>query len=83
MGILEAELTKAYEDVSTETNEKKIDYLMKQIGKLQQKLEYYEVYNAENILLRIVDGMNIDSNLLDNISFVSALRCRRVYRFEI
>ena len=62
---LEAELTKAYEDVSTETNEKKIDYLMKQIGKLQQKLEYYEVYNAENILLRIVDGMNIDSNLLD------------------
>ena len=25
----------------------------------------------------------IDSNLLDNISFVSALRCRRVYRFEI
>lgn len=62
---LEEELTRAYQDVSVETNEKKIDYLMKQIGKLQQKLEYYEVYNAENILLRIVDGMNIDSNLLD------------------
>ncbi len=62
---LENELSKAYADVSVETDEKKIKYLMKQIGKLQEKLEYYEVYNAENILLRIVEGMNIDSKLLD------------------
>lgn len=62
---LENELSKAYADVSIETDEKKIKYLMKQIGKLQEKLEYYEVYNAENILLRIVEGMNIDSKLLD------------------
>lgn len=62
---LENELSKAYADVSVETDEKKIKYLMKQIGKLQEKLEYYEVYNAENILLRIVEGMSIDSKLLD------------------
>ncbi len=62
---LEAELSKAYTDASTETDEQKIKYIMKQIGKLQEKLEYYEVYNAENILLKIVTGMNIDSELLD------------------
>lgn len=62
---LEDELAKAYTDASVETDEKKIKYLMKQIGKIQEKLEYYEVYNAENILLKIVTGMNIDSDLLD------------------
>ena len=62
---LEADLAQAYADAAIETDEKKIKYLMKQIGKLQEKLEYYEVYNAENILLRIVTGMNIDSDLLD------------------
>ena len=62
---LENELTKTYEEVSSITDEKRIKYLMKQISKLQEKLEYYEVYNAENILLKIVSGMNIDSDLLD------------------
>jgi ATP-binding cassette subfamily F protein 3 len=62
---LEEELAQAYADAAVETDEKKIKYLMKQIGKLQEKLEYYEVYNAENILLRIVTGMNIESDLLD------------------
>ena len=62
---LEKELEETYTKAAIETDEKQIKYLMKQIGKLQEKLEYYEVYNAENILLRIVTGMNIDSDLLD------------------
>ncbi len=62
---LEEELERAYSEASTETDEKKLKYIMKEIGKLQGKLEYYEVYNAENILLKIVTGMNIDSALLD------------------
>ena len=62
---LEDDLAKAYSDVSIETDEKKIKYLMKEIGKIQQKLEYYEVYSCESILLRIINGMNIDSDLLD------------------
>lgn len=62
---LEEELAQAYTDAALTTDEKKVKYLMKQIGKLQEKLEYYEVYNAENILLKIVTGMNIDSDLLD------------------
>ncbi len=62
---LENELSEAYTEASIETDEKKLKFIMKRIGKLQEKLEYYEVYNAENILLKIVTGMNIDSDLLD------------------
>ena len=62
---LETELNKVYEEAAIETNDKKIDYLMKQIAKLQQKLDYFDVYSAENILLKIIDGMNIDNDLLD------------------
>lgn len=62
---LENELSEAYTEASIESDEKKLKIIMKKIGKLQEKLEYYEVYNAENILLKIVTGMNIDSDLLD------------------
>jgi len=62
---LEQELSEAYTEASIETDEKKIKFIMKRIGKLQEKLEYYDVYSAENILLKIVTGMNIDSDLLD------------------
>jgi len=62
---LEQELATYYKQAATETDEKKIKYIMKQIGKTQEKLEYYDVYQAENILLKIVTGMNIDSELLD------------------
>ena len=62
---LEQELSEAYMEASTETDEKKLKFIMKRIGKLQEKLEYYDVYSAENILLKIVTGMNIDSDLLD------------------
>lgn len=62
---LEKELADLYTQASTETDEKKIKYIMKKIGKTQEKLEYYDVYNCENILLKIVTGMNIDSDLLD------------------
>ena len=62
---LEQELSESYMEASTETDEKKLKFIMKRIGKLQEKLEYYDVYSAENILLKIVTGMNIDSDLLD------------------
>ena len=62
---LENELNDAYSQASIETDEKKIDILMKKIAKLQAKLEYYDVYSAESILLKIIDGMHIDSELLD------------------
>ncbi len=62
---LENELSEAYTESSIETDEQKIKVLMKRISKLQEQLEYYDVYQAENILLKIIAGMNIDDNLLD------------------
>lgn len=62
---LQEKLEKEYINASVETDDKKLDVIMKRISKLQDKLEYYEVYNCENILLKIVAGMNIDDNLLD------------------
>ena len=62
---LEKELSETYVLASVESDEKKMDFLMKKIAKLQAKLEYYDVYSAESILLKIIDGMNIDSELLD------------------
>jgi ATP-binding cassette subfamily F protein 3 len=62
---LENELADYYTKASVETDESKLKYIMKQIGKIQAKLEYYDVYSAESILLRIITGMNIDSELLD------------------
>lgn len=35
-----------------------------EIDKIQKKLDYWDSYNAESILLKIIDGMNIDDNIL-------------------
>ena len=39
--------------------------ILKKISKIQEELEYWDCYNAENILLKIITGMNIDNELLD------------------
>ena len=62
---LEKELEEAYLEASLETNDKKLDFIMKKIAKIQSKLEYYDQYSAESILLKIIDGMHIDNELLD------------------
>lgn len=36
-----------------------------EIDKIQKQLEYWDVYNAESILLKIIDGMNIDDTILN------------------
>ncbi len=62
---LEQELNEMYQKVSIETNEQKQNKIMKKISKIQDQLEYYDFYNAENILLEILANMNIDLELLD------------------
>ena len=62
---LEDDLSKLYTEASIETDENKVKHIIKEIGKVQNKLEYYDVYQAENILLKIINGMNIDEKLLD------------------
>lgn len=36
-----------------------------EIDKIQKQLEYWDVYNAESILQKIIDGMNIDDTILN------------------
>jgi len=61
---LEQELTKLYNDVAVTTG-KEQDKIMKKISKTQNLLEYYDCYNAENIMLEIISDMSIDPELLD------------------
>ncbi len=62
---LEKELEEVYLKLSKESDEKKLDVLLKKVSFLQERLEYYDVYEASNILFKIIEGMHLDSALLD------------------
>ena len=62
---LENNLQKLYNQLATcplESQEK----ISTKINKTLQKLEYWNYYEADTILLKIIEGMQIDSNLLDS-----------------
>lgn len=62
---LEEKLQSLYEKIGEENDDKKLKSLMNEISKTQERLEYFEEFNCENILLKIIDGMHIDTSLLD------------------
>ncbi len=62
--MLNKKLEQLYIDVAV-ANGKEQDKLLKEISKTQEKLEYYNCYEAESILFTIINNMNIDSELLD------------------
>lgn len=62
---LKKELVNLYEEISTITDEKKLNRKLKEITKVEDKLKYYDEYNAENTLLKIIYGMHIDDALLE------------------
>ncbi len=62
---LENKLNNLYEQIATEKNEHNLKKYMKDITKVEDELTYYEQYNAESELLKIIAGMNIDDALLD------------------
>lgn len=62
---LENKLTNLYEQIATEKNEHNLKKYMKDITKVEDELTYYEQYNAESELLKIIAGMSIDDALLD------------------
>lgn len=61
---LEQELVDLYDKVAvaSELDQKK---LLQRIGDVQDLLEYYDCYQAEGILLKILEDMNFDLSLLD------------------
>ena len=62
---LKNELSSLYDTISKENNEYELKKYYKQINKVNELLDYYDEYNAEGILLKIISGMNIDFSLLD------------------
>ena len=61
---LEQKLTDLYEKVAI-ASEKEQKKILKAIANTQEKLEYYDYYQAENILFELLEHMQIDGNLLD------------------
>ena len=61
---LEEDLVVLYEKVAITTG-KEQEKIMKKIGNTQELLEYYDCYNAENIMLELVASLEIDFDLLD------------------
>lgn len=61
---LEEELTKTYDLAANTLDTKLQNKYLKKIDNIQDRLNYYEVYEAENILLKIISGMHIDDDLL-------------------
>lgn len=62
---LENEITALYEKMSTISNEKEVNQLLRRVEKLQNELDCYDPYHAEEELLKLLSGMKIDDTLLD------------------
>ena len=61
---LEAELSQIYVKIATAAGEE-LEWMLAKMTKLQEKLEYYDCYNAESTMLSIIDSMQINSDVLD------------------
>lgn len=61
---LNNQLQDCYERLGNASLKEQKDIFNK-IDKIQKKLIYWDQYNADGILLKIIDGMNIDDSLLD------------------
>lgn len=62
---LEKDLSYNYELASIEKDINSLNKIMDKINKIESKLDYWDRYQAESILLKIIDGMGINSNELD------------------
>ena len=61
---INAELEEIYRKLETaDVNEQ--EPLLEHMGKLQERLEYFDCYEAEKILLDLIDRMQIDLDLLE------------------
>jgi len=62
---LEIKLTNLYEIVGNIENEKEQNKVLREISDTQEMLEYYDCYNAENVLFEILEKMHIPYDILD------------------
>lgn len=62
---LNKQLQETYDELGKVTDFSKQKILFDRIDILQKKLDYWDSYNAESILLKIISGMNISDDLLE------------------
>lgn len=62
---LEQDLVELYNKVAIEQDDRKVKILLNDISKVQAKLDYYDQYTCESVLLKLIAGMNITDDLLD------------------
>lgn len=60
---LNIKLQRLYDELADSNSDQSKIYA--EIDKTQKQLDYWDIYNAESILLKIIDGMNIDDNILN------------------
>lgn len=61
---INAELEQIYQELETAPAEKQ-QTLLDRMGVLQERLDYFDQYEAEDILLTLIEDMQIDPDLLD------------------
>ena len=62
---LEAEQNDIYARLEGEMSEEEMDRTLRRMAKVQELLEYYDCYDAEDILFDLIDEMGIDVDLLE------------------
>ena len=65
IAFLQKEINDLYIKVSSMSNEKEINKILSKINRLQTELDYWEPYEAEEILLQLISDMKIDDSLLE------------------
>lgn len=62
---LQKEIEQLYIKTSMLDDEKEINKILLKINKLQSELDYWEPYEAEEILLKLISDMKVDDSLLE------------------
>lgn len=62
---LKKKIVELYNNILEVESEKEKNKILKQIGNLENQLDYYDQYNSENILMEIIENMHISDDMLD------------------
>ena len=62
---LNKELQEAYNYISTINDESELKEEYRRVERIERKLDYWDQYSAETILLKILDGMDISGEMLN------------------
>ena len=62
---LEKKIQECYEKAAMSSNEKEINTLLNKVNQYQMELDYYKPYQAEEELLKLISGMQLENEMLD------------------